>query len=99
MHVPAMIILLHIPVQYAVATSHFVLAFMSGGGSAVHLAQGNLGGAQLVKALAIGAGAIPGAQAGALLAHRVRGRGVLTMLAAAIAVLGARLLLDGIFGI
>src|SRR2546427_1772221 len=55
-HVPAMIILLHIPIQYAVATSHFVLAFMSGGGSAVHLAQGNLGGEQLVKALAIGAG-------------------------------------------
>jgi len=97
-HVPAMIILLHIPVQYAVATSHFVLAFMAGGGSAVHLADGSLGGAQLVRAAALGAGAIPGAQLGALLAHRIKGRAVLLLLAGAIVVLGIRLLLKGIAG-
>jgi len=98
-HVPAMIILLHIPVQFAVATSHFVLAFMSGGGSAVHLIDGSLGGEQLLKAAALAAGAVPGAQIGAHLAHRIKGRYVLLMLAGAIAVLGFRLLAKGLFGL
>lgn len=98
-HVPAMIILLHVPVQYAVATSHFVLAFMAGGGSAVHLVDGSLGGEQLVRAAALGAGAIPGAQLGALLAHRIKGRNVLLLLAVAIVALGIRLLVKGIAGV
>ena len=91
-HVPAMIILLHIPVPFAVATSHFVLAFMSGGGSMVHLIDGSLGGEQLVKAGALALGAIPGAQVGALISHRIKGRYVLILLAVAIVVLGVRLL-------
>ena len=98
-HVPAMIILLHIPVQYAVATSHFVLAFMSGGGSVVHLIDGSLRGDQLVKAGALAAGAIPGAQIGVLISHRIKGRYVLMLLAVAIVVLGTRLLAKGIVGI
>ncbi|MDO8614965.1 MAG: sulfite exporter TauE/SafE family protein [Dehalococcoidia bacterium] len=98
-HVPAMIILLHIPVSFAVATSHFVLAFMAGGGSVVHLADGSLAGEQIVRALALAAGAIPGAQAGALLAHRIKGRNVLLLLAVAIAVLGLRLLVKGLAGL
>lgn len=98
-HVPAMIILLHIPVQYAVATSHFVLAFMSGGGSIVHLIDGSLGGDQLLKAGALAAGAIPGAQIGARVAHRIHSRHVLLMLAVAIVVLGVRLLAKGIVGV
>ena len=92
-HVPAMIVILHIPVAYAVATSHFVLAFMSGGATIVHLLDGSLGGEQLVKAAALAVGAVPGAQVGALLAHRVRGRTVLVLLAGAIIVLGVRVLL------
>ncbi len=91
-HVPAMIILLHIPVQFAVATSHFVLAFMSGGGSVVHLIDGSLGGEQLVKAGALALGAVPGAQVGAWISHRIKGRYVLILLAVAIVVLGIRLL-------
>lgn len=98
-HVPAMIILLHIPVRFAVATSHFVLAFMSGGGSVVHLIDGSLGGGQLVKAGALAAGAVPGAQMGAWLGHRIKGRYVLIMLAMAIVVLGVRLLARGILGV
>lgn len=92
-HVPAMIVILHIPVAYAVATSHFVLAFMSGGATIVHLLDGSLGGDQLVKAAALAVGAVPGAQVGALLAHRVKGRTVLVLLAGAIIVLGVRVLL------
>jgi len=98
-HVPAMIILLHIPAQYAVATSHFVLAFMAGGGSVVHLIDGSLGGSQAVKAAALAVGAVPGAQLGAVLSHRIKGRSVLLMLAVAIVVLGVRLLLKAIGGV
>jgi uncharacterized membrane protein YfcA len=92
-HVPAMIVILHIPVAYAVATSHFVLAFMSGGATIVHLIDGSLGGDQLVNAAALAVGAVPGAQVGALLAHRAKGRTVLILLAGAIIVLGVRVLL------
>lgn len=96
-HVPSMILLLHIPVAYAVATSHFVLAFMSGGATIIHLADGSLKGEQLLRAGALAVGAVPGAQVGALLAHRVKGRLVLLLLAVAIIALGARLLLKAVF--
>jgi uncharacterized membrane protein YfcA len=98
-HVPAMIIVLHIPVAYAVATSHFVLAFMSGGATLIHLLDGSLGGEQIVKAVALAVGAVPGAQVGAILSHRIKGRGVLLMLAVAIVVLGVRVILRAAFGI
>jgi hypothetical protein len=95
-HVPAMILWLHVPAQFAVATSHFILAFMAGGGSAVHLIDGSLGGSQATKAVALAAGAIPGAQFGAVLAHRIKGPIVLRLLAVAIVFLGLRLLLKAI---
>ena len=51
------------------------------------------------KAAALGLGAIPGAQVGALLAHRIRGRTVLLLLSVAIVALGIRLLLSGLFDV
>lgn len=99
MHVPAMIILLHVPIQYAVATSHFILTFMAGGGSLVHLADGSLRSGQALRAMALGAGAVPGAQMGAWIAHRIRGRNVLLLLAAGIVALGLRLLVRGLLGV
>jgi uncharacterized protein len=96
-HVPAMIVILHIPVAYAVATSHFVLAFMSGGATIVHLIDGSLSGDQLLRAVALAVGAIPGAQVGAHIAHRFKARQVLMLLAVAIAFLSARVLLKAIF--
>lgn len=98
-HVPAMIILLHIPVQYAIATSHFTLAFMSAGATIIHIANGTLGGEQAVKAIALAAGAIPGAQVGALISHRIKPRMVLFLLGGAILVLGVRLILRAAFGL
>ncbi len=95
-HVPAMILLLHIPVQLAVATSLFVLAFMSGGASVIHLAMGTLGGEEATKIAALALGAVPGAQLGTYLAQRIKGRTVLILLALGIVVLGARLLLKAI---
>jgi uncharacterized protein len=97
-HVPAMISMLHFPVQFAVATSQFILAFMSGEGTAVHLAKGTLAGDQLVKAIALGAGTVPGAQAGAQIARRMKGRTVVRLLVAALLLLAGRLLLKGIAG-
>ncbi|MFI4981096.1 MAG: sulfite exporter TauE/SafE family protein, partial [Nevskiales bacterium] len=98
-HVPVMIIVLHIPVAYAVATSHFVLVFMSGGATLIHLLDGSLGGEQLVKAAALAVGAVPGAQVGAILSHRIKGRVVLLMLSVAIVVLGTRVLLKAAIGL
>ncbi|MEX0683951.1 MAG: sulfite exporter TauE/SafE family protein [Dehalococcoidia bacterium] len=98
-HVPAMTMLLHIPMQFAVATSLFILVFMSGGASAIHLATGTLGGDEAAKIAALAVGAVPGAQIGALLAQRIRGRTALKLLAGAIAVLGARLLVKAVAGV
>jgi uncharacterized protein len=98
-HVPAMISMLHFPVQFAVATSQFVLAFMSGGGTALHLAKGTLEGDQLAKAVALGAGTVPGAQAGAYLAGRMKARTIVRLLVVALLVLAGRLLLKGVAGI
>jgi len=97
-HVPAMISVLHFPVQFAVATSQFILAFMSGGGTAIHLANGTLSGDQLVTAAALGAGTVPGAQVGARLARQMKGRTVVRLLVAALLLLATRLLVKGITG-
>jgi uncharacterized membrane protein YfcA len=99
MQVPAMIILLHIPIQYAVATSQLTLVFMAGGATIIHIISGTLGGDQAVKALAIAVGAVPGAQAGALIAQRVKPRMVLVLLGAAILLLGVRVILHAAFDV
>jgi uncharacterized protein len=99
LHVPAMISWLHFPVQFAVATSQFILAFMSGEGTAIHLAKGTLGGDQLAKAVALAAGAVPGAQAGAHVARRMKARTIVRLLVAALLLLAARLLVKGIAGV
>lgn len=98
-HVPAMIMLLHFPVQFAVATSQFILVFMSSGATAIHLIEGTLHGDPLLQALAVSAGALPGAQIGARIASRIKGRTQLLLLAAALAFLSGRLLLKGVFDV
>lgn len=90
-HVPAMIFILHVPVQFAVATSTFILIFMSGGATITHLAQGTLGGDVLLQAVALGAGTIPGAQIGARIAGVLRPRHTLALLAVSLAFLSARM--------
>jgi uncharacterized membrane protein YfcA len=98
-HVPAMIMWLHVPVMFAVATSQFILVFMSGGATVVHLLDGTLGGDQLTKAIAIGAGTVPGAQVGARIATRLKGRTTLLLLGVALFGLSARLLSKGLLGV
>jgi uncharacterized membrane protein YfcA len=96
--VPVMTTVLRFPVHVATATSQFVLMFMSGEGSAVHLINGDLAGVNLGRALLISVGAIPGAQVGARLAQRFGGPTIARLLAAALIVVGARLLYAGITG-
>ncbi|MBK6661910.1 MAG: sulfite exporter TauE/SafE family protein [Thermoflexaceae bacterium] len=91
-HVPVMATVLHFPVHIAAATSHFVLAFMALEGTGVHLATGALGWDQaLAQASAIALGAIPGAQIGARLSHRLHGGIIIRALAAALILVGVRL--------
>ena len=97
-HVPIMITLLRFPVHVAVATSHFVLAIISASGSGVHLANGDLAGENLVRALLLAAGAVPGAQLGAKMARRFRGPVIVRLLAVALLALGVRLIYSGAAG-
>ncbi|MEO6397666.1 MAG: sulfite exporter TauE/SafE family protein [Tepidiformaceae bacterium] len=98
-HVPVMATMLHFPVHIAAATSHFVLAFMAGEGTAVHFATGALTwDRSLAQALLIGVGAIPGAQVGALLSHRLQGGVIIRALAAALVLVGVRLAVKAIAG-
>jgi uncharacterized membrane protein YfcA len=71
---------------------------MSAEASVVHLANGNLAGDNVIRALLIAAGAIPGAQVGARLAQRFRGPVIARLLVLALLVVGARLLLSGLVG-
>jgi uncharacterized membrane protein YfcA len=96
--VPMMITVLRFPVHVAVATSQFILAFMAGQGSAVHLLNGHLAGANILRALLVAVGAIPGAQVGAILSRRLHGALVARLLVLALIVVGARLLLAGAAG-
>lgn len=93
MQVPVMTFLLHIPLQFATATSLFSLSFMSGGATALHLVTGTLAGDVLTRSVALAAGTVPGAQLGAVAARRIHGRHILLALASTIALLGVRLLL------
>lgn len=96
-HVPMMAQVLHFPVHIAAATSHFVLAFMSAEGTSVHLLTGALTwDRSLAQAVLIGAGAIPGAQLGALLSHRLHGALIIRALAAALILVGLRLALKAL---
>jgi uncharacterized membrane protein YfcA len=94
--VPMMITVLRFPVHVAVATSQFILSFMAGQGSAVHLLNGHLEGDNVARALLIAAGAIPGAQVGAMLSRRLRGELVARLLVVGLVLVGGRLLFSGI---
>lgn len=95
-HVPIMITLLRFPVHVAVATSHFVLAIASLTGTSVHLTNGDLGGANLLRALLLAVGVVPGAQVGARLAQKIKGPLIVRLLAVALFGLGIRLVVAAV---
>jgi uncharacterized protein len=98
LQVPVMITLLHFPVHVATATSQFVLMFVAGAGSGVHLSQSELVGSNALRALLLAAGVIPGAQVGARIAQRLRDPVITRLLVIALVIVGARLLWSGLAG-
>ncbi len=96
-HVPVMMSILHFPVHIATATSHFVLVFVAAEGSSIHFADGVLGwNDTLGRAALLSAGAIPGAQVGAMLARRLASSTIVRALSAALVIFGARLAMRAI---
>ncbi len=94
-HVPLMVGVLGFPTHIATATSHFVLVFITGAGSATHLLGGALTvGNGLRRALALSLGVLPGAQAGARLSGRFSGPLIRRLLGVALLVLALRLLVS-----
>jgi hypothetical protein len=92
-HVPAMVNLLDFPVHIATATSHFILAVMAMTATLMHVIDGSLGWQEAPRLLAIAAGAVAGAQVGAQMSKRVHGRWIMCSLAAALGLVGVRILI------
>jgi uncharacterized membrane protein YfcA len=94
-HVPLLVRALGFPTHVATATSHFVLAWMAGAGTATHAVAGSFGhGVGLRRAAALSVGVVVGAQAGARMSTRLRGALIERLLAFALAALAVRLLLS-----
>lgn len=90
-HVPVLVRMLGFPVHAATALSHFILVFTVGAGTLEHVVSGEFA-AGAWRAAALAAGALVGAQLGAWLSTRVRGRAIIRMLAGGLALVGVRLI-------
>lgn len=96
-HVPLLAGSLGFPIHIATATSHFVLAIVSGAGTATHLIDGGLrNGSGLRRAAALSLGVIPGAQLGAAASRRLPARRIQHALAIALILISIRLLVSAI---
>lgn len=90
-HVPALIRLLNFPVHVATATSHFMLAIMALTGTVTHVVSGAFQHG-MRRTLLLSVGVVLGAQLGALLSERLRGRLIVRVLAVALGLVGVRLI-------
>ena len=90
-HVPALVYLLNFPVHIATATSIFMLAIMSLSGVGTHLVNGTLD-HSLVNILCLAAGVICGAQLGAKISKRLKGRRIILVLSGVLICVGLRFL-------
>ena len=96
-HVPMLTSLFAFPAHVATATSHFVLMIMAGVGSGTHIVHGDFQDPALVlRTVLLAIGVIVGAPIGARISRRVGGKLIIRLLAAALAVVGVRLLLAGV---
>ena len=94
-HVPAMSEWLLFPVHIATATSHFILAIMATVSVVTHYFQGSYNNPVVVKMLiGLAIGVIPGAQLGAYLSRRMKGRVIIKALAVSLAIVGIRILIS-----
>lgn len=93
-HVPAMVQLLRFPLYIATATSHFVLAIMATITVMVHLISGVYNDEPVYTlVLALVAGVIPGAVAGAKLSHHIPTNIIVRVMAICLALVGLRIML------
>jgi len=90
-HVPALVNVLGYPVHFATATSHFVMAFMTGAGTITHLYHGDLRGME-TEILCLAPSVMLGAQLGAHLSEKIHGRLIIRALSVALAIVGFRLI-------
>ena len=97
-HVPALARLLNFPVHVATATSHFMLVIIALTGTLVHIVTGSYShGFHRTIALAIGV--LLGAQLGAILSKRMKGRWIMQTLAIALGFVGIRILMVAWHGV
>lgn len=89
-HVPFLVHVLGFPVHRATATSHFVLAFMAGIGTAIHIYSGAFA-PSWQETLLLAFGVMMGAQVGAKLSPKVKGPWITRGLASALIFVGLRL--------
>jgi hypothetical protein len=82
---------LRFPMHIATATSQFMVLLASVGGVGVHLVSGHFT-PDLSRLVALGVGALVGAQVGAAISHRVTGGGLVRLLALALSTVGLRLI-------
>lgn len=91
-HVPILVTALGFPTHIATATSHFVLALMSGAGVATHVAQGSYTvGHGLRRSLVLAIGLAIGAQIGARLSVRASSVAIERLLVVGLAIAALRL--------
>jgi len=95
-HVPSLVHLLGFPVHVATATSHFVLASTAGAGTVTHILTGTFHDAWR-RTIAIGAGALIGAQIGAWWAKRATSVLIMRALAIALLLAGPRIVVYAIW--
>ena len=89
---PVLVRWLRFPVHIAVATSQFALLFSAFAGVAVHLGSGNLL-PNLDRIAYLASGAVAGALAGALFAKKSKAVVLMRLLVAALAIVGAQLII------
>ena len=93
-HVPLLVRAFDFPTHIATATSHFVLAIMAGTGTITHLLIGSFHHHGFRRTVALSVGVVAGAQLGAHISLRLRGRAIQWLLVGALLALSARLLFE-----
>lgn len=97
-HVPALARLLNFPIHIATATSHFMLVIITLTGTIVHVLAGSYS-SGFHRTIALAIGVLLGAQLGALLSKRMKGRWIIRTLAIALGFVGIRILMIALNGI
>jgi uncharacterized protein len=92
-HVPFLIVALSLPIHIATATSHFVLSISAFVGAVTFLALGNV---ELRTVALMGIGILVGAQLGARASLRAGATLIRRILAGSLAVVGLRMILQGL---